>query len=86
MIELDQNTSVKNITQLHESVKKEFQGGAGEQDDIVFDFGALKRMDLATAQVVIGAVKKAREQGRRVCIKSAGEDIRRQFAICGLKL
>lgn len=86
MVTLDENASVKNIKTIFEDVKKEYADALQNSGSIVFDFGSLRRLDMSIAQVVVASVHKAHTDGIKVGIRSAGEDVRKQLYICGLKL
>ncbi|HOO72507.1 MAG TPA: STAS domain-containing protein [Spirochaetota bacterium] len=81
MIELKENTSVKNIGSVYKQIGTELD----KSDDVLLDFSRLNRLDLSVIQLIIAAARYAREQGKTIRLKSVSEQIRWQLEMCGIK-
>ncbi len=74
--------NIKNIGTFYRDLEEEFAGGG----DVVIDLSAVKRVDLAAAQVIIAAGRKGKELNRQIKLKGLSSDLKRLFSICGIKV
>ncbi|MCP4133593.1 MAG: STAS domain-containing protein [bacterium] len=81
MISLNENIGVKTIKEFHSSLSDELKNN----DEIIIDFSAIKRVDLSVVQVIIAAGRKARKEGKTIKLKQVADAIKEQMQICGLR-
>jgi len=74
--------NIKNIGTFYRDLEDEFAGGG----DVVIDLSAVKRIDLAAAQVIIAAGRKGKELNRVVRLKGVSPDLKKLFYISGVKI
>jgi anti-anti-sigma regulatory factor len=77
---LDENSSVKTV----QALKLKLIDAVLEKEDISIDFSSVSRLDLAVLQLIMAAVKSARQHGTKVKFKNVSESIRTQFELAGL--
>ncbi len=80
VIQLDENTNVKNVTDL----KSLLIDALGGEREVLLDLSKVKRIDLATAQVLIAAGREARAASKTIKLKSVSADVRKQLSLCGM--
>jgi anti-anti-sigma factor len=74
--------NIKNIGSFYRDLEEEFAGSG----DVVIDLSAVKRIDLAAAQVIIAAGRKGKELKRQIKLKGVSPDLKKLFAISGIKV
>ena len=78
----DGDISIKNIDIFYRDLKEEFAGSG----DIVIDLSAVKRIDLAAAQVIIAAGRRGKELKRQIKLKGVSPDLKKLFSISGINI
>ncbi len=79
VIELKEDTGVKNIKKLYSQMKKVLKNGS----EIILDFSKVRRIDLSVAQLLIAAGRESHKNGKKIMLKSVSEDIKKQLFISG---
>ena len=74
--------NIKNIDTFYRDLKEEFAGSG----DIVIDLSAVKRIDLAAAQVIIAAGRRGKELKRQIKLKGVSPDLKKLFSISGINI
>lgn len=54
------------------------------ESDIIIDLGKLNYIDSTGLGIFVGALKKARLNGRNICIENTKDNIKKLFTITGL--
>jgi len=80
VIQLDENTNVKNIRDWHNLFKETLD----VESEVIIDLSMLKRIDLATAQLLLSAGRDARTASKTLKLKSVPAGIRKQLSLCGI--
>lgn len=80
LIELEENTGIKNIHRLYSSLGEAIESNA----EIVLDFRNVRRIDLAVAQVLIAVIRRAHGAGKIIKLQKVNDTIREQLVICGI--
>jgi ABC-type transporter Mla MlaB component len=80
MIILEEDTGVKSVKALHASLVEAFR----EEQEVTVDLSKMKRLDAATAQVLIAAGREARNTSRILKLKSVPDHIKKQLALMGV--
>lgn len=79
IIELQEDTGIKNIKELYSQLEKTIK----KDSEIILDFGKVRRVDLALAQLVIAANREVHKNGKKMMLKSVSEDVKKQLFISG---
>ncbi|TAL29787.1 MAG: STAS domain-containing protein [Spirochaetes bacterium] len=78
---LAEDTGIKKIRELHASWRDIIDGN----EEIILDFSAVRRLDLASIQVILAGAREARERSLAVRMRGANEEVRAQLQLCGLR-
>jgi anti-anti-sigma factor len=74
--------SVKNIDAFYKELKREIEN----HDEIIIDLSGVARIDLAAAQVIIAAGKKAREFKKIVRLTGVKPELKKLLGFSGVKV
>lgn len=74
------DNSVKRAAALRERMLQEMDNG----DELVLDFEGVEHIDLAVAQLVLSAMKSAKELHKVVRVHNASEQLKGQFILTGI--
>jgi anti-anti-sigma regulatory factor len=80
-LRLTEDTGIKKIRELHASLREIIDG----HEEIILDFSAVRRLDLASIQVILAGAREARDHSRTFRMRGANEDVRAQLQLCGLR-
>ena len=74
--------NIKNIDMLYNELKREIEN----HDEIIIDLAGVARIDLAAAQVIIAAGKKARELKKVVRLTGVNPQLKKLLGFSGVKV
>ena len=77
---IGEDCSVKRAALLRERILREL----AESSEIVLDFDNVQHIDLAVAQLVLAAMKSAREQRKTIRVHNAVDSLKKQFILTGI--
>lgn len=80
-IVLPEDISIKKIKEFHNQVLSITKSDVNE---VVIDFSAVRRADLAVYQVLLACARECREKKKVLKIKGASSAVKEQMALCGL--
>ncbi len=80
IIELSENTGIRNIKQFYFQLKNSIEGGS----EVIIDFSKIRRLDLSVLQVIMAARKKMRDDKKDIIFKSASKEVNKQLYLGGL--
>jgi len=81
-MKIEGDITIKNINVFYNAIQREIAGGG----DIVMDLSAVRRIDLAAAQVIIAAGRRGRELKRQIKLKGVSPDLKKLFSISGINI
>ena len=79
-MKIEGDINIKNINDFYKAIQQEIAGGG----DIIIDLSAVKRIDLAAAQVIIAAGRRGMELKRQIKLKGVSPDLKKLFSISGI--
>ncbi len=80
-IVLPEDVSVKKVKALHAELLNAVDN---DENEMVIDFSAVKRADLAVYQVLLACARECREKKKVVKIKGASSTVKEQMKFCGI--
>lgn len=81
-MKIEGDINIKNINDFYKAIQQEIAGGG----DIIIDLSAVKRIDLAAAQVIIAAGRRGKELKRQIKLKGVSPDLKKLFSISGINI
>ena len=81
-MKVDKNVSVKNIKNFYRVLKKEVE----DNSQVVLDFSDSVRIDSSVAQVILSAVKKAKELDKSILFVGLSPELKNLFKLAGIEL
>ena len=79
VIELREDTGVKNIKELYSQLNKILK----KESEIILDFNKVRRIDLSLAQLIMAANRELHKSGKKIMLRSVSKDIKKQLFISG---
>lgn len=81
-MKIDRELSIKTISSFYSSLKNEMD----DSNEVELDFTGVSRIDAAVAQVIISAVRKAREQNAVMHFTGISPELKKLMKLAGIKL
>ncbi len=81
VIVLSEDVSVKKVKALHAQL---LDAVDNDDNEMVIDFSAVKRADLAVYQVLLACVRECRQKKKVLKIKGASSAVKEQMKFCGI--
>ena len=79
-VHVPEDVSVKKVKEFYTGLRDAMKDG----DELVLDFGAVSRVDLAVMQVLIALSRACRHEKITLKIKGASGELKNQMRICGM--
>jgi anti-anti-sigma regulatory factor len=79
-VHVPEDVSVKKVKEFYLGLREAMKGG----DELVLDFSAVNRVDLAVMQVLLAMSRECRKEKIILKIKAASEELKNQMRICGM--
>lgn len=79
-IYVPEDVSVKKVKDFYLGLRETMKGG----EELVLDFSAVSRVDLAVMQVLLALGRECRKEKITLKIKAASGDLKNQMRICGM--
>lgn len=80
-IVLPEDISIKKIKEFHDQILKVMKS---EEHEVVIDFSAVRRADLAVYQVLLACARECRENKKVLKIRGASSAVKEQMVLCGV--
>ncbi len=80
-ITLPEDISIKKIKEFYNQILDMMKSN---DRDMVVDFSAVKRADLAVYQVLLACAKECREKKKVLKVKGASSTVKGQMMLCGI--
>ncbi|MFH0976783.1 MAG: STAS domain-containing protein [Spirochaetota bacterium] len=79
IIQLREDLGIRNIKDFFSQIKTAVK----DEGEITLDFSKMRRLDLSVIQVIMAANRELLKKGRKIILKSASKDVKKQLFICG---
>jgi anti-anti-sigma regulatory factor len=79
VIQLREDLGIRNIKDFFSQLKT----AMSDEADLILDFSNLRRLDLSVVQVIMAANRELLKKGKKIILKSASKDVKKQLFISG---